>query len=322
MDLDNIIKRSLNNTLTGTDFNLGKFYKGKVRDNYILNGKRIIITTDRISAFDVVLGTIPFKGQALNKMSTFWFEKTKDIIPNHAISNPHPNVTIVKECVPLPVEMVIRAYITGVTTTSAWYNYQKGVRKFCGNLLPEGLRKDQKFEKPILTPSTKAEAGEHDESVSKEVILEKGLITEEDFNIMAEASFKLFDLGTRIVSQQGMILVDTKYEFGKDPDGNIVLIDEIHTPDSSRFWYASTYQELFDAGREQKKIDKEYVRKWYADQGFTGQGVPPVMTDQVRTEAAKRYIEAFETVTGQKFIPQEGNSTEGIRQALVNSGFL
>jgi phosphoribosylaminoimidazole-succinocarboxamide synthase len=313
---DEFLRNQILNTLERTDFNLGNKYEGKVRDNYLLEGKRIIITTDRVSAFDVVLGTIPFKGQALNQLSEFWFEKTKHIVPNHVLEVPDPNVMVVKECSSLPVEMVVRAYITGVTKTSAWYNYSQGVRNFCGNPLPEGLRKDQKLEKHILTPSTKAEKGEHDESVSKEEILKRGLISEEDFDKMAEISFRLFSLGSEIVSNQGMILVDTKYEFGKDQDGNIVLIDEIHTPDSSRFWYSSAYEENFQAGREQRKIDKEYVRKWYADQGFTGDGSPPQMTDLVKIEAAKRYIEAYEKITGRMFIPKKDDVLERIKRNL------
>ena len=321
MELEEILRQNLGNTLEKTDLGIGSVYNGKVRDNYILGDKRILIATDRISAFDVVLGTIPFKGQTLNQMSTFWFDKTKQIVPNHVISVPDPNVTIAMECKPLPVEMVIRAYITGVTSTSIWTHYNKGVRNFCGNPLPDGLKKDHKLEAPILTPSTKAEKGAHDESVSKEEILRRGLVTEEEFDLMADASFRLFEFGSKIVSQQGLILVDTKYEFGKDADGNIVLIDEIHTPDSSRFWYADKYQENFDAGKEQRKIDKEYVRKWYADQGFVGDGTPPEMTDEVRVEAAKRYIEAFETVTGQTFVPDQGDVQERIKQALAANGF-
>jgi len=316
------LRDSLQNTLEKTSLPLGKKYEGKVRDNYIQGNRRIIITTDRVSAFDVVLGTIPFKGQVLNQMAAFWFERTKHIVKNHMLFCPDPNVMVVKQCKPLPVEMVVRAYITGVTKTSAWYNYQRGVRNFCGNILPEGLKKDQKLDRPILTPSTKAEKGGHDESISPEEVVRRGLVSKELMDRLSEISFKLFDLGSRLVARQGIILVDTKYEFGLDEDGNIVLIDEVHTPDSSRFWYQDTYQQLFDAGQEQKKIDKEYVRKWLADQGYRGDGKPPELTDNVRIEAAKRYIEAYEKVTGQKFLPELSSPLERIRKNLTKEGLL
>jgi phosphoribosylaminoimidazole-succinocarboxamide synthase len=296
------LKKQIPQCLEGTDFaNLGEVYKGKVRDNYTKDDRRIIIVTDRLSAFDRVITTIPFKGQVLNQMATFWFEQTKDIVGNHMIESPDPNAIVVKECEALPVEMVVRGYITGVTTTSAWYNYEKGVRNFCGNILPEGLKKNQKLDKPILTPSTKAEKGGHDESVSKEEILKRGAVSEEDFNYMADVSFKLYQRGVEVAAKQGIILVDTKYEFGRTKDGEIVLIDEIHTPDSSRFWFADEYEERFEKGEKQKKIDKEYVREWLAAQGFRGEGEIPEVPDEVRVEAAQRYIQAYELITGKEF---------------------
>ena len=319
----NQIKKQLNNTLEETDFTkLGKKYKGKVRDNYILGDKRIIITTDRISAFDRVLGTIPFKGQVLNQMTCFWFEKTKQIAKNHLIEDIDPNVVVAKQCKPMPVEMVVRGYITGVTKTSAWYNYNNGVRNFCGNLSPEGMKKDQRFDEPILTPSTKAEKGGHDESVSKKDILKRGIVSEDDFDTMEKASFSLFEFGSRLLEKQGLILVDTKYEFGKDNDENIVLIDEMHTPDSSRFWFLDTYEELFERGEEQRKLDKEYVRKWLADQGYLGDGEPPKLLDDVRIEAAKRYIKAYELITGMDFRVSKKTIMERIEKNLINVGYL
>ena len=321
---ESLIREQIGKELKDTDYpELGEKYSGKIRDNYTRDGRRVIITTDKVSAFDVVLGTIPFKGQVLNQMARFWLEKTKEIVRNHMVSCPDPSVMIVEECKALPVEMVVRAYITGVTKTSAWYNYQQGVRNFCGNLLPEGLRKDQKLERPILTPSTKAEKGGHDESVSPDEVVKRGLISRDLMDRLSEISFRLFDLGSRLVAKQGMILVDTKYEFGLDPEGRIVLIDEIHTPDSSRFWYQGTYRQLFDSGQEQKKIDKEFVRKWYADQGYRGDGKPPAMPESLKVEAAKRYIEAYEQVTGQKFIPDPSpNPAERIRENLRKAGLL
>ncbi|MBI2574688.1 phosphoribosylaminoimidazolesuccinocarboxamide synthase, partial [Candidatus Woesearchaeota archaeon] len=287
--------------LEKTDLQIGSKYEGKVRDNYVLDGRRIIITTDRLSAFDVVLCTLPFKGQVLNQMSAFWFDKTRGIVPNHVIDIPDPNITVARNCEPIPVEFVVRGYITGVTTTSIWHNYSRGVRDFCGHRLPEGLKKDQRLDMPIVTPSTKAEKGLHDESVSRADVIKRGLMDGDEFDQAAEISLRLFELGTRLAAKNGIMLVDTKYEFGKDDDGEIVLIDEIHTPDSSRFWYRESYSGLFAKGEEQRRIDKEYVRKWLADRGYTGQGAPPKIPDEVRVEAAKRYIDAYEQVTGKQF---------------------
>jgi phosphoribosylaminoimidazole-succinocarboxamide synthase len=297
------ITQQLPNCLEGVHFeNLGEEYIGKVRDNYTQGDRRIIVISDRLSAFDRIITNIPFKGQVLNQMATFWFGKTEDIVGNHMIEVPDPNAIVVKQCTAMPVEMVVRGYITGVTTTSAWYNYhEKGVRNFCGNELPEGLKKNQKFDKPILTPSTKAAHGDHDVSASKEEILAEGKITEEDFDYMADVAMKLFERGVEIAAKQGIILVDTKYEFGKTPDGEIILIDEIHTPDSSRFWFANEYDERFASGKEQKKIDKEYLREWLAEKGFIGEGEVPAIPDEVRAETARRYIEAYELITGQTF---------------------
>ncbi|MDP7244771.1 MAG: phosphoribosylaminoimidazolesuccinocarboxamide synthase [Flavobacteriales bacterium] len=313
---DQVLKTQLNNNLEKTDLNIGKKYEGKVRDNYSIDGKRIIVVTDRISAFDRVLCTIPFKGQVLNQTSAFWFDKTKDIVKNHVIEVPDPNVTVGTECKPLPVEMVVRGYLTGVTTTSAWYNYEKGVRDFCGNKLPEGMKKDQKFDKPIITPSTKAEHGAHDESVSGEEIIRKGLVDEKLYNQMAEAALALFDFGTKLVAKNNLILVDTKYEFGLDENGNLTLIDEIHTPDSSRFWIKDTYEKLFSEGKEPQKLDKEYVRQFLANKGFIGEGEIPEIPDEVKIEAAKRYIKAYEMITGNDFDAKNENVLERIKKNI------
>lgn len=303
--------------LKGTDFlALGEKYEGKVRDNYSKDGRRILIVTDRLSAFDRVITSIPFKGQVLNQIAQFWFEKTDDIVGNHVIEFPDPNVVVAKECNALPVEMVVRGYITGVTTTSAWYNYERGVRNFCGNQLPDELKKNQKFDKPILTPSTKAEHGDHDESVSREDILARGVISQEDFDYMADVAMKLYQRGVEICAKQGIILVDTKYEFGISSGGEILLIDEIHTPDSSRFWFADEYEERFKAGHEQKKIDKEYLREWLAERGFTGDGEIPTVPDDIKVETARRYIEAYELITGQAFEAEVGDVLSRIEYNL------
>ncbi|KKQ69038.1 MAG: phosphoribosylaminoimidazolesuccinocarboxamide synthase, phosphoribosylaminoimidazole-succinocarboxamide synthase [Candidatus Peregrinibacteria bacterium GW2011_GWF2_38_29] len=314
------IKKQIPNCLAGTNFaNLGKRYEGKVRDNYTTaDGKRIIVITDRLSAFDRVICLIPFKGQVLNQMAKFWFEQTKDIIENHVIEYPDANVIVGRECKPLPVEMVVRGYITGVTSTSAWYNYEKGVRNFCGNVLPEGLKKNQKLPMPIITPSTKAEHGGHDESVSRDQIIERGLLTAEQYDTLASACLKLYQRGVEIAAKQGIIFVDTKYEFGISPEGKIVLIDEIHTPDSSRFWFADEYEKRFAAGEEQKKIDKEYLREWLAERGFRGEGEIPAIPEDIKAETARRYIEAFELITGQKFDAQVEPVLPRVEKVLLN----
>lgn len=302
-----------------TDFpTLGKKYEGKVRDNYIKGDKRILIACDRLSAFDRVICLIPFKGQVLTQMARFWFEKTKNIIGNHVLAYPDPNVMVARQCQPLPVEMVVRGYITGVTTTSAWYHYERGVRDFCGNILPDGLKKNQKLEKPILTPSTKAEHGDHDESVSREEILKRTNITLQEYHTLATASLKLYERGVSVAAKQGIILVDTKYEFGKTQDGDIVLIDEIHTPDSSRFWFSDEYEKRFAVGEEQKKIDKEYLREWLVSYGFRGEGEIPPIPDDIKAETARRYIEAFELITGQKFEAENGLALPRIKKNLTS----
>ncbi|MBI2660302.1 phosphoribosylaminoimidazolesuccinocarboxamide synthase [Candidatus Woesearchaeota archaeon] len=318
---ENIIKAQLNHTLDKTNFKIGKKYEGKVRDNYTFGGKRLIITTDRISAFDRVLCTIPFKGQVLNQTAAFWFEKTKNIVQNHIISIPDPNAMLARECKPYPVEMVVRGYITGVTTTSAWYSYEKGVRDFCGNKLPEGMKKNQKFEKPIITPSTKAEHGLHDESISGEEVIKRELVDEKTYRKMEKAALELFDFGTKLVAKNNLILVDTKYEFGELDDG-LVLIDEIHTPDSSRFWIRDTYQKLFNEGKEPQKLDKEYVRAWLAERGFIGDGPIPKISDEVRIEAAKRYIKAYEMITGSEFRANSGDVLKRIEGNLKKAKLI
>ena len=319
---DETLKTQLTNTLEKTDLNVGKKYEGKVRDNYLLGDKRLIITTDRISAFDRVLCTIPFKGQVLNQTSAFWFEKTKDIVNNHIIEVPDPNVTVGKECKLIPVEMIVRGYLTGVTTTSSWYNYEKGIRNFCGNQLPDGMVKNQKFEKPIINPSTKAEQGQHDESISGEEAVKRGLVDEKLYRQMEKIALALYNFGNELVAKNNLILVDTKYEFGLDEDGNLTLIDEIHTPDSSRFWIKDTYEQLFADGKGPQKLDKEYVRQFLADKGFIGEGDIPEIPDEVKIEAAKRYIKAYEMITGKEFKAEVGNILERIKGNLKEKGYL
>ena len=317
---DTTLQAGLNNLLSETHFDeLGPRESGKVRDSYRQGDRRLLITTDRISAFDCILGTIPFKGQVLNQLAAFWFENTRDIAPNHVLALPDPNVMVVQECEQLPLEFIVRGYITGVTTTSAWFNYERGVRHFCGNLLPEGLKKDQKLERPILTPTTKHE--KHDRPISRAEAIREGLIDAATYDEAAAICFKLYDRAVQHAARQGLIFVDTKYEIGRR-EGRLVVSDEIHTPDSSRYWFADTYAERFSAGQEQRKIDKEYVREWLAAQGFRGEGQPPVLPDEIRLEAAHRYIQAYEQVTGKTFLPATEPIEARIRRNLKTAGYL
>jgi phosphoribosylaminoimidazole-succinocarboxamide synthase len=309
-----MIRERLNDTLDVVEFPASCVAeRGKVREWYKMGDRRVIVTTDRISAFDCILGTIPFKGQVLNQLAAFWFDKTKDLIPNHIISMPDPNIVVVKECEQLPLEFIVRGYITGVTKTSAWYNYENGVRNLCGNILPDGLKKDQKFDAPIITPTTKHE--KHDRNVSREEAIAEGLIDGETFDAAAELCLKLYNYGAEYAATRGLIFVDTKYELGKI-DGKLVVSDEVNTPDSSRYWYSDTYQELLDAGRPQRKLDKEYVREWLAEQGFIGDGEIPPLTDDVKVEAAKRYIKAYEQITGQEFTVTEEPIQDRVKRVL------
>ncbi|HEX4352424.1 MAG TPA: phosphoribosylaminoimidazolesuccinocarboxamide synthase, partial [Polyangiales bacterium] len=248
-------------------------------------------------------GTLPFKGQVLNSLASFWFEETKHVAPNHVLSIPDPSVMECVECQPLQVEMIVRAYLTGVSSTSILTAYRAGQREFCGHKLPEGLEEHGPLPQPIITPTTKAPQGEHDENVSRAEIIARKSITAEHFDAAAEYAMALFAHGQKVCAARGLILVDTKYEFGIDPSGRIVVIDEIHTPDSSRYWFAKSYAERRSKGQAPESFDKEYIRRWLVDQGYKGDGPIPTIPDEVRLEAARRYIEACETVRGSAFSP-------------------
>lgn len=301
----------MNNTLTKTDYDFPgqtSVYHGKVRDVYgIGNDTLAMIATDRISAFDVVLPQgIPYKGQVLNQIAAKFLDATADIVPNWKTASPDPMVTIGLRCQPYKVEMVIRGYLTG----SAWREYKKGVRSLCGVPLPEGMRENQKFPSPIITPTTKAEEG-HDENIAKEEIIAQGLVSREEYEQLEKYTYALFQRGTEMAAEKGLILVDTKYEFG-EKDGKIYLIDEIHTPDSSRYFYSAGYQERFEKGEEQKQLSKEFVRKWLMDnnfQGKTGQKVPE-MTEAYCRSVSDRYIELYEIITGEKFVKADAKDLE------------
>ena len=281
------------NALTETNFQFDgqtNVYHGKVRDVYSINEDLLVmIATDRISAFDVVLPKgIPFKGQMLNQIAAKFLDATSDIVPNWKIATPDPMVTVGLRCDSFPIEMIVRGYLCG----SAWRNYKNGMREICGVKIPEGMRENEKFNSPILTPTTKAEYGEHDEDISKEEILEQGLVSPKDYALLEKYSLALFQRGSEIATKQGLILVDTKYEFGKK-DGKIYLIDEIHTPDSSRYFYTDKYQERFNKGESQKQLSKEFVREWLMDNGFQGEKgqIIPEMTTEVINNISERYIE-------------------------------
>ncbi len=280
---------------------LGKKYQGKVRDYYIKDNQRILITTDRQSAFDVILGHIPFKGSVLNLLSEFWFKKTQKIVPNHMISVFHPNVMIAKNCEPIPIEMVVRGYISGVTKTSIWYSYKKGDRIIYGVKFPDGLRKNQKLPHPVITPTTHGGGSHgHDERLTKQEIIKKKIVSRKLYSQMEKTAYKLFEYGSNLCKKRGLILVDTKYEFGLY-NGKLTLIDEIHTPDSSRFWISKTYSERFRKGLEPENFDKEFLRLWYVNHGYSGDGKPPKMTKDLIVAISQRYIKVYENITGRKF---------------------
>lgn len=309
----------MSSTLTKTDFNFKgqeSVYHGKVRDVYDIDDKYLVmVATDRISAFDVILPEgIPFKGQVLNQIASYFLDATSDIVPNWKIAVPDPMVTIGTKCEPLKIEMIVRGYLAG----SAWRDYKSGNREICGVRLPEGMKENQKFETPILTPTTKADAG-HDENISREEIIARGIVDEEVYKQVEKYALALFERGSEMAAQQGLILVDTKYEFGLK-DGKVILIDEIHTPDSSRYFYADGYEERFEKGEEQRQLSKEFVRQWLISNGFMGkegQKVPE-MTPEYCEEVSKRYIELFEHITGSKFVPaDESNLNNRIEQNVA-----
>lgn len=295
----------MSNTVMSTDFQFPgqkSVYRGKVREVYTLeNDIMVMVATDRLSAFDVVMPKgIPYKGQILNQIATQMLKETSDIVPNWFIASPDPNVSIGKACAPFKVEMVIRAYLVG----HAAREYHAGKRELCGVPLKEGMIENEKFDHPIITPATKAEKGDHDEDISKDEILSKGIVSASDYAILEKYTYALFERGTEIAAKQGLLLVDTKYEFGKTKDGEIVLIDEVHTPDSSRYFYAETYQELQEKRMPQKQLSKEFVRRWLIENGF--QGKPgqqlPEMSDDYISSISQRYIELYEAITGKTFV--------------------
>lgn len=308
------------NTINDTNFNFPgqkSVYKGKVREVYNIDDKYLVmIASDRLSAFDVIMPRqIPYKGQILNQIASYMLEATRDLVPNWLIACPDPNVAVGHLAKPFKVEMVIRGYLSG----HAWREYRDGKRTLCGVPMPEGMKENDKFPKPIITPSTKADDGLHDEDISREEIIAQGLVSEKDYEILEDYTRKLFQRGTELAAARDLILVDTKYEFGKTSEGEIVLIDEIHTPDSSRYFYADGYQERQDKGEPQKQLSKEFVRRWLIENGFQGKEgqVIPTMSDEKIREISDRYIELYENITGKTFEKSDTSNLEGRIQKNV-----
>ena len=307
----NTANNLIENVIESTNFSgLGEKYEGKVRDVYSKGDTMTIVVTDRLSCFDVVLTSVPHKGQILNQMAAHWFSKTGDIVENHIIDIPDPNVMLVKKCEVLPIEVVMRGYLAG----SAWRDYEKG-NPVSGIKLPEDLTEFAKLPETLITPSTKAQKGTHDEPISEEEILSAGIVEKKLWEQIREVSFNLFAYGQQEAAKNGLILVDTKYEFGL-LDGKLIVVDEIHTADSSRYWKTETYESLVAGGGEPEMLDKEPARRWLISQGYMGDGEPPFIPDEIRLEFSNRYIEAYETITGNSFIPAPGNPIIRIADSL------
>jgi len=317
-----IIREGLQNCLLETDLPYPEKTVGKVRDSYTFEESRLFITTDRQSAFDRVLAAVPFKGQVLNLTSAWWFEQTSGIIPNHVITVPDPNITLAEACTVFPIEFVVRGYITGSTETSLWTRYKQGDREYCGNTFPDGLKKNQKLSENVLTPTTKE--AHHDRPISPEEIVSEGWMSREDWDYASRKALELFAFGQKTALDHGLILVDTKYEMGKDKDGNILLIDEIHTPDSSRYWLADSYEKRIAQGQEPENIDKEFLRLWFRDNCDPyADEVLPEAPESLVTELSFRYIMLYEMITGKNFVfpPEEIRKKpvhERIREAAAS----
>ena len=317
------LRELLPSALDQTSLPLANKATGKVRDWYDLaDGKRLIITTDRLSAFDRILATVPYKGQVLNQLSAWWFEQTQDMIPNHIVSLPDPNAAVVQVAAPFPVEVIVRGYITGVTTTALWYRYTQGERNIYGYEFPEGLRKNQALPQPIITPTTKGGITGHDERLTCAEVIENGLLDQQTWDQVQSVALAIFRRGQAVARKAGIILVDTKYEFGCAADGSVVLIDEVHTPDSSRFWKADTYERRFAAGEDPENFDKEFVRLAYAKKGYRGDGEIPSVPDELWVSASERYMQIYEMLTGKAFLPGAYPIQERLLENLRQGGLI
>tara|TARA_B100001105_G_C22347574_1_gene424196 strand:+ start:280 stop:1227 length:948 start_codon:yes stop_codon:yes gene_type:complete len=310
--MQKLIKEQLNHTLNKSKLeNLGRHYKGKVRDNYYFDNKILMVTSDRVSAFDHILGTIPFKGQILSDIAEFWFDKTADIVPNHFIKSVDPQVLLVHEAKPLPVEVIVRRYITG----SLWRDYQASKHHVYDLPFQNNLKQNERFDTPILTPSTKEDYGKHDQPISKKEIIQQELVNKSVYEQAEDYALKLFQRGEEWANQQGLILVDTKYEFGL-VDGELIVIDEIHTPDSSRYWIKDGYETRFNNGESQLMLDKENIRQWLISKGFSGDGTPPELDDDIRILLSEKYIQLYNILTNQEFNPKVGDVSNRIAKNL------
>ena len=315
--LDETVLRSISLALKKVDIAWPYAHvSGKVRESFALPDKRrLLVTTDRLSAFDRILTAVPFKGQVLNQLSAFWFEQMRDIIPNHVLNVPDPNVLLAAECEPFPIEVIVRGYISGVTKTALWYRYSLGERNIYGYDFPDGLQKNDALPTPIITPTTK---GEHDERITCAEVVERGLLDAATWAQVQAAVLAIFARGQEIARKGGLILVDTKYEVGRAPDGRVMLIDEVHTPDSSRFWVAETYEERRAAGEEPDNFDKEFLRLWYAERGYRGEGAPPTPTEALIAQVSQRYIACYEKLTGKMFAQGAYPAEERITKTLFS----
>ena len=309
------LDKTLNNSIADLE-NLGRHYRGKVRDNYYFDNQILMVTSDRVSAFDHVLGTIPFKGQILSEIASFWFDKTKEIVPNHFIKSIDPQVLLVKEAKPLPVEVIVRKYITG----SLWRDYENSKHHVYDLDFGDNLKKNQRFSSAMLTPSTKEDYGKHDMPISRKEIINQKLVDKEIYEKAEEYALALFSEGEKWAKKQGLILVDTKYEFGL-VDGELIVIDEIHTPDSSRYWIESEYEKRFAADEDQLMLDKENMRQWLISKGFSGEGTPPELEDDIRILLSEKYMELYKILTGKDFIPSSGDVSNRIQNNIKNAGF-
>lgn len=318
------IHAALNSTVDKISFpEAASYHPGKVRESFVLkNGQRAIVVSDRISAFDFILGTVPFKGQVLNQIAAWWFQKLDGVVPHHLISLPDPSVSLVKDVTPLPVEVIVRGYLTGSTKTSSWYAYQNSNRMICGIEMPAGMKKDEPFAQPILTPTTKPSGpGEHDENISSPEVVSRGLVNAATWAKAEEYALKMFKLGQEEAAKRGLILVDTKYEMGITSEGELIVIDEVHTPDSSRYWVAGTYEERMAAGKAPEALSKEFVREEIVARGYdvddASADPSQYLDDELRATAAAKYIELYEKVTGEKFVfPDNLDATSRIETAL------
>jgi len=308
---------------TETNLPLSDPQRGKVRDNYALSAeRRLLVTTDRLSAFDRILGALPYKGQVLNQLSAWWFEQTRSIVDNHVLAVPDPNALLAVAAEPFPVEVIVRGYITGVTTTALWYRYALGEREIYGYRFPDGLTKNAPLPQPIITPTTKGGPTGHDERLTCAEVVEKGYLDAQTWEQVQSAALAIFQHGQQVALRTGLLLVDTKYEFGRAPDGRLLLIDEVHTPDSSRFWQAESYASRLASGLEPESFDKEFIRLAYANQGYRGSGEPPVLPESVWEQARQLYISSYERLTGQTFIPGEYPVNPRLEANLRKAGIL